>query len=167
MNTLTQPLREEHDRYRVALKDIQETADAVEDLSLPELRTRLDRVDAFLTARFLPRARAEEAAVFPLIRRVIGARESTSGMAREDLEVERLAGKLAVLRERLVYSYFGRNERRLLRRTLYELYSTIRLHLAEEDDVFLPILDQHLSAAEAIEMVEGLEEAERQGAAVP
>lgn len=167
MNTLTQPLRAEHDGYRVALNEMRDTADAAEDLSLPELRGRLDHTEAFLSGRFLPHARAEAVAVYPLIRRVLGAHEATGGMAREDFEIIRLAGQVAALRERLISSDFGRNERRALRRTLFELYTVIRLHLAEQDEIFLPMLDRRISAAEAIEMVEELEKAARATATVP
>jgi hypothetical protein len=56
-------------------------------------------------------------------------------------EVSRLAGKLLALGKRLVYSYFGPAELRSLREVLYDLHGLTQLHLAEEDEFDLTLLD--------------------------
>jgi hypothetical protein len=124
MQTVTEPLRHEHRHVSDPLEAIRQAAEGVGDLSLPELRRQIDDVHAFLVERFIPQGRAEQP------------------MVRDHAEVSRLAGKLLALRERLVYSYFGPAELGSLREVLYDLHGLTQLHLAEEDEFDLTLLDQ-------------------------
>lgn len=81
------------------LAAMEQTADQAQRLSAIELRQRIDAVAAFLTHRF--------------------------GPATVDEEVGRLTYKLGALRERLVHSYFGPAEVRLLQGTLDELRASL------------------------------------------
>jgi hypothetical protein len=49
---------------------------------------RVDDSYAFLHDELIPHARAEEAALYPVVQRVIGAPETTATMARDHVEVE-------------------------------------------------------------------------------
>jgi hypothetical protein len=94
------------------LQAILRAAEDVGELSVPELRKRIDEVHAFVGERFLPNARAF--------------------LPPEYAEIRRLAEKLLALRERLLYSYFGPAQLRSLREVLYDLHALIRVHLAIE-----------------------------------
>jgi hypothetical protein len=48
-------------------------------------------------------------------------------------------------------------EEQALRRVLYGLYAIIKLHLAKEEEIYLPILEAHLHAEEVDRMVEAME----------
>lgn len=145
MQTVTEPLRDEHRDFSDPSEVIRQVADGVGGLSLPELRRQIDEVHAFLVERFIPHARAEEEAVDPLI----DARHATESMVGESAEVSRLAGKLLALRERLVYSYFGPAQLQSLREVLYDLHALIELHLVKEDEFDLTHLVRRIAAARA------------------
>jgi len=166
MHTLTEPLRHEQRQFSNPIETIQETAAAVDDVSVPELRDRIDAIYAFLDEQFLAHASAEERAVDPLIERVMAVPRATETMVREHVEVTRLAQKLLALRDRLVYAYFGPDELRALRETLYDLHAILEVHLSKEEAIYLPPLDARISAAEAIEMVEAIHAAEKRATAL-
>ena len=48
---------------------------------------------------------------------------------------------------------------RSLRQVLYGLYALVKVHFAKEEEVYLPLLDARLSAAEAHQMFEAMETA--------
>ena len=139
MHTLTEPLRHEHRQFSKPIETIQKTANAVGEVSMPELRDRIDASYAFLVEQFIPHASAEEKAVDPLVERVMDAPHA---MVTDHVEVARLAQKLLALRERLVYAYFGQGELRALRDTLYHLHAILELHLSKEGEIYLPLLDE-------------------------
>jgi len=53
----------------------------------------------------------------------------------------------------------GASQLQALRRVLYGLSAIIKVHFAKEEEVYLPILDARLSAAEASQMFEAMEKA--------
>lgn len=166
MQTVSEPLRDEHRHFSDPLEVIRQVADGVGDLSLPELRRQIDEVHVFLVERFIPHARAEEETVDPLIERVLDAPHPTEPVTEDSAEVSRLAGKLLALRERLVYSYFGPAQLRSLRNVLYDVHALIELHLAEADDLYLTRLPERITAAEASEILRGVEAAEKRPTAL-
>jgi hypothetical protein len=156
MDTLTEPVRREQRRFADRIETIKQAADAVGVASLPELRTLLDTVSALLQSQFLPHARAGEETLYPLGRRVLDGDHISDAKAFEHAfehaEVKRLTQKLSVVRERLVYSYFGPAQFQLLREVLYDLYAILSLHLSEEEGISLPLLDARLRPAGASEV---------------
>ena len=96
--TITQPLRDEHAELVPHIAALAAAGDAVDHVSLAELRALVDGSYAFLHDELLPHARAEEAALYPVVQRVIGAPEVTATMARDHVEVGALTAELAALR---------------------------------------------------------------------
>jgi hemerythrin-like domain-containing protein len=138
MQPQTEPLLDKHRRFSYSLETIRQSAERVEDLSLPELRKAIDAANAFLVQQFLPHARTEEEEVYPLVNQALGG-SATKGLVRDHTEVRQLVLKLTALRERLVYSYFGPSQVRLLRGVLYDISGLIAYHLAKEDELYVSI----------------------------
>jgi hypothetical protein len=65
MQTVTEPLPDEHRHFADPLEAIRQAAEGVGDLPLPELRRQMDDVHTFLVERFIPHARADEEAIYP------------------------------------------------------------------------------------------------------
>ncbi len=100
MQTVTEPLPDEHRHFADPLEAIRQAAEGVGDLPLPELRRQMDDVHTFLVERFIPHARADEEAIYPSFERVLDAPPATEPMVRDHAEMSRLAAKLLALRER-------------------------------------------------------------------
>ncbi len=162
MANLTQPLREEHKELLPHIEAIRQTADAIGGAALTELRPQLEGVYDFLSQHLLPHAQAEEAALYPVVGKVMGAPEATGTMSRDHVEVGRLIEELGMLRSNISGSTLTAAQIKDLRRVLYGLYTLVKVHFAKEEEVYLPILDARLTPDEARRMFENMEEAAHQ-----
>lgn len=154
MNTLTQPLREEHKHLLPHIEQILEVADSIPEAPLEEIRVGVKQVYEFLAYHLIPHAQAEEAALYPAVQNVLGSPDATRTMSRDHVEVGRYVEELAELQQDLSSDNF-----KLLQRVLYGLYALVKVHFAKEEEVYLPILEERLSPEEAAEMFEALEKA--------
>ena len=159
MANLTQPLREEHQELLPHIEAIRQAADAIGNAPLSELRPQIDQVYDFLAHHLLPHAQAEEAALYPVVGKVMGAPEATSTMSRDHVEVERLIEELRLIRSSLSGSALTASQIQDLRRVLYGLYTLVKVHFAKEEEVYLPILDARLTPDEARRLFEDMEHA--------
>lgn len=80
-------------------------------------------------------------------------------MQVDHAEVGRLTEELRQLREQLADQAPSVEQARELRRVLYGLYTLVKVHFAKEEDVYLPLLDSHLTADEARAMFDAMEAA--------
>lgn len=156
MKRLTQPLRDEHRELYAHVHEILSVADALADRSPDALRDRLAAVSSFLQHDLLRHAAAEEAALYPVVGRLLGAPEATATMSRDHREIESLSGQLDRLVGRLGAA---RVEPADAQRILYGLYALVSLHFAKEEEVYLPILDERLTPERAARLFADLEAA--------
>lgn len=86
----------------------------------------------------------------------MGAPAATATMTRDHVEVGRLTDELGTLRAGGDDSAANQIE---ARRLLYGLYALLRVHFAKEEEIYLPLLDERLSAQEAQAMFASMEKA--------
>lgn len=150
---LTRPLRDEHAELVPHIAALAATGDAVGRVDVTQLGTMVDASYEFLAHKLIPHAHAEEAALYPVVQRVVGAPEMTATMARDHVEVGSLTAELASFRDRLrIASSLDDELANGLRRVLYGLHHLVKVHFAKEEEVYLPILDARLSESEAKQM---------------
>lgn len=156
--TITQPLRDEHAHLLPHIEALREVADQVGDSGIDVLRQELSGVVAFLTDHLIPHALAEDAVLYPVVGAAMGAPEATATMRRDHVEVGRLTDELGALRHQLTGAALEPGTAKALRRLLYGLYALIKVHFVEEEEIFLPVLDRHLSAEDAKALFAAMEE---------
>ena len=154
MNTLTQPLRDEHKELIPHIEQILEVANSIPDAPLEQIRDGVKDVYDFLAYHLIPHAQAEEAALYPTVQKALGSPDATRTMSRDHVEVGRYTEELAELRQQVSPRNF-----KALQRVLYGLYALVKVHFAKEEEVYLPLLDERLSLEEAKEMFEAMEKA--------
>ena len=154
MNTLTQPLRDEHKELIPHIEQILEVANSLPDASLEQVRAGVTNVYEFLAYHLIPHAQAEEAALYPTVQRVLGSPEATQTMSRDHVEIVRYVDELGGL-----LSSLSARDFKALQRVLYGLYALVKVHFAKEEEVYLPILDVRLSLEDAREMFDAMENA--------
>lgn len=155
----TQPLREEHRELFPHVEQLRLAADQVgEDSSEATLRA-VDEAHGFLVEHLIPHAQAEEAALYPVVGRAMGAPEATATMRRDHAEIGRLAEELGALRARLATGAVDETLQRALRRVLYGLHALVALHFAKEEEIYLPLLDARLKTTEAAALFQDMEAA--------
>jgi iron-sulfur cluster repair protein YtfE (RIC family) len=162
MVTLTQPLRDEHKELLPHIELLRTAADAIGAASGTSLQRSVDEAYAFLTHHLIPHAQAEERALYPVVGILMGAPEATATMSRDHVEIGRLTAELGSIRSYLNSASMSRSQEQTLRRVLYGLYAIIKVHFAKEEEVYLPILDARLTAAEASRLFESMEKAARE-----
>jgi len=154
MNTLTQPLRDEHKELIPHIDRIRELADSIPEAPLEQIRDGVKEVYEFLAYHLIPHAQAEDVALYPAVQKALGSPGATRTMSRDHVEVGRYIEELAELQQGLSPENFKE-----LQRVLYGLYALVKVHFAKEEEVYLPILEERLSPDEAAEMFEAIESA--------
>jgi len=159
VDTITQPLREEHRELLPEIERIRRVADAVGLVPAAVLSERVQEIRTFLSHELIPHARAEDVVMYPVVARVMGAPEATATMRHDHVEVAGLAEELAALEPELSAPTFPLEVEQALRRILYGLYALVKVHFVEEEEIYLPLLDERLEADEAREMFHAMEAA--------
>jgi hemerythrin-like domain-containing protein len=160
MPKMMQPLRDEHVELLPHVEHLRTTAEAIGLESFDSISQQVQQAHWFLSAHLLPHAQAEEAALYHVVAAMLGAPEATATMCRDHAAIGEMVAELGRLRDELARE--GRLTQHLahaLRRVLYGLYTLVTVHLAKEEDVYLPLLDEHLTPVEADEMFRGMEAA--------
>jgi iron-sulfur cluster repair protein YtfE (RIC family) len=158
MSHVTQPLHDEHATLFPHVEAFRTTADRVSDGSPAALATALDDAVRFLTGTLIPHAAAEEQVLYPQVEQILGA-DTTRTMRRDHAEIHRYIEELEALHAALGATGPTSEQANELRLLLYGLYAILRLHFAKEEEVYLPLLDQHLSADTARSLFERMEQA--------
>ena len=159
MNTLTQPLRDEHKELLPHIETLKLAGMAVHGTLSQASLDLIDDALAFLTTHLLPHAQAEEAALYPVVQKVMGSKYGTATMSRDHVEVERLTRELELLRGQVSATEIGAKQANELKRVLYGLYTLVKVHFAKEEEIYLPLLDANLSSEDARAMFEAMEAA--------
>jgi hemerythrin-like domain-containing protein len=157
MAALPQVVRDEHKELIGRIELLRTVADSIGSASLEALREDVGQAYTFLIHQLIPHAQAEEQVLYPTVGRLLHTLQATETMSRDHLEVIRLTEELEALRLHLFYAPLRESDEQALRRVLYGLYAIIKLHLAKEEEISLPILEARLHAEEVDHLVEAME----------
>jgi iron-sulfur cluster repair protein YtfE (RIC family) len=157
--SVMQPLRDEHAELAPHVEAIRRVADVVGLTSAPSLREQVAGVYEFLAHHLIPHAKAEDAVLYPEVERVLHSPGATAAMRRDHVEVAELTEQLRALEPELSAEVVSASVERSLRRILYGLYALVRLHFAEEEEIFVPVLEEGLSEERAGELFEAMQAA--------
>ncbi len=128
--------RDEHREFMPWLARIRGAADRIEALTPLEAREELDQIRWFLTERLVRHEEEEEAAVYPVVARLMGGEDPMGTMARAHMEIEHLSRVFVHLLEALPAEGPGPDDLVDLRRVLYGLHAILRLHFAQEEEAY-------------------------------
>lgn len=162
MIQMLQPLREEHQELFPHIKHMQTVADTIGIALLTTLRQEIDEITAFLVHQLLPHAQAEEHVLYPMIDEIVGAPGVTATMSQDHLAIGRLTEELKNLRQNLQGTSLQISQQQALRRVLYGLWTLVTVHMAKEEEVYLPLLEAHLTEASACRLFEDMERVARE-----
>ncbi len=140
---LTQQIKSDHQRLLPGVKRIRQLADQLDSMPPVEARTELLKTCAFLSEHVLPHGRAEDQTVYPIVAQLIGGDDPTAPMSRSHLEITHLTNLLQRTVDDLPPEGPETEDKKDLRRILYSLYAILNLHMAQEEESYLALLDQH------------------------
>jgi len=145
-----QTLRDEYAHLEEVVEKLRSLAERIGRRDPRELEQELTTAHSFLLDQLLPHMRAEEEVLYPAVAAAMGSPAATATMSRDHLEMNRLVQELGKLHERLDADPAA------LQRVLYGLYALLAVHFAKEQEIYLPMLEQVLSAEEADRLLDDL-----------
>ena len=154
MSLLTEQLNEEHAKLQPHVDELRIVADYAPQIPPSALRSRVRREYEFLLREFIPHMDAEQETLHPVMERLLRDRHPRSPLAHTHQEIRGLIDALGALSE--PGGVVGTAWQLETRRALYQLFSLLKIHLAEEE-LFTPILEGELSEAEDVELAAKLE----------
>jgi len=128
--------RREHREFAPELQRIRSVADRLEELRPQQAVAELDAVRVFIAERLPQHEEEEEAAVYPVVSRLMGGEDPMSSMARAHVEIAHLGRMYQQLVEDLPPEGPTPDDVMDLRRVLYGLYAILRLHFAQEEEAY-------------------------------
>ena len=159
MGIATKPLRDEHKELLPHVEMLRKVADSTGEIPVEKLRQEVNEVYTFLTTHLIPHAYAEDHALYPVVGKIMGAPQATDTMHRDHVEISKLTQELGYIRAKLGEDTAGAKEDQALRRILYGLYALLKVHFAKEEEIYLPLLDAHMTPDEAKDLFHNMEEA--------
>jgi len=139
-------LRHEHRYLGPSLARLRPLADGLGSMPAPQARTELQAVRTFLIDELVPHEVLEDRDVFPRLAAAMGNDDATAGLHRTHTEIFHLVRFIDRLVVELPETGPGPEDLTDLRRVLYGLDAILRLHMAQEEELYLSLGDEHLGA---------------------
>ncbi|WP_431272471.1 hemerythrin domain-containing protein [Dankookia sp. P2] len=124
-------------------------ADGLAALPPAEAAVELAEVERLVRERLLPHEREDDARVYPAVERALGGDDPIAAMHRTHREVHRLGGLLTRMTIDLPPEGLGPAAANDFRRVLYGLDAILRLHFAQEDELYHGLADAEHVALQA------------------
>jgi hypothetical protein len=128
-----------------ALDRLAATADRLDQLDRDEATAALREADDFLQHEVLPHEEADDREIYPILAGLIGGDDPMAAMSLTHGEIFHLAG---VFHRQVEATGEDGLDVFDLRRTLYSLHAILRLHFAQEEELYQS-LDESYPAHEA------------------
>ncbi len=130
--------------HRVLEPDIarlRAVADRLDGATAEQLRPDLEATRRFLTERLLEHEVTEDRSVYPMLAKATASDDSTSALHGTHSEIFHLVGRYVGLLDEIGPDGLAEGDRPDLRRLLYGLDAILRLHMAQEEELYLAIGD--------------------------
>jgi heavy metal translocating P-type ATPase len=134
----------EHREFAPDLARIRTVADRLDVLAPAEAKHELDRIRWFLLERLPRHEEEEEAAVYPIVAKLMGGEDPMGSMERAHMEIEHLARVFGHLLSDIPDEGPGPEDLVDLRRVLYGLHAILRLHFAQEEEAYSWLASERL-----------------------
>jgi heavy metal translocating P-type ATPase len=131
-----QGLRAEHEALAPVLDRLSFLADHLGSMPLTEIRSALAALDLSLQQQLLPHEKADEAEVYSGIAQLLGGDDPLASMSRTHREIFSLGRRLHRIVSTLPAEGPAPELLHELQRLLYSLDAILRLHFAQEEEIF-------------------------------
>jgi len=139
-------LRHEHRDLGPTIGGIRPLADGLGEMPPAQAMVELEAMRAFLVDDLVPHERAEDREIFPMVANALGNDDVTAGLHRTHTEIFHLIRFVDRLVRELPETGPGPEDLTDLRRLLYGLDAILRLHMAQEEELYLSLGDEHPDA---------------------
>ncbi len=136
-------LRAEHRELGSEIGRIRTVADRLDVLPADAAGADLRSISAFLIDDLMPHEELEDQSVYPMLAKAMGSDDATASLHRTHREIFHLIRLYARLVEELPVDGPAPDDLPDLRRVLYGLHAILRLHMAQEEEFYLGLGDEH------------------------
>jgi hypothetical protein len=136
-------LRHEHTYLGPSIAGIRPLADGLGTMPADAARAELETLRSFLVDELVPHEQEEDRRVFPLLAEAAGNDDVTAGLHRTHTEIFHLIRYIDRVVRELPEAGPGPEDLTDLRRLLYGLDAILRLHMAQEEELYLSLGDEH------------------------
>ena len=151
------PLRQAREPLHAGLRQLQVAAESLDGAEQRVAAAALESALGYLERQLIPILQAEDFTMFPALDGVLGATGACQVMVAQHRAIEAMAHDLRQVVEAARTDEDAAAYARYLLPLLHGLYALIRAHLESEDDVYLALLDEHLSESQVNVITENLE----------
>lgn len=132
----SQRLRDEHQQLMPVLDRVVAVADRLPSLQGKDALQALNDIDAMLREQLLPHENADDRAVYPAVAALLGGDDPMAAMSRTHREIFRLQRQFGMMVARLDPQDPDIHTLQDLQRILYSLEAIVRLHFAQEEEIY-------------------------------
>lgn len=129
-------LKEEHKRLMPVIGHVAWLAEQVDVMPAETLRNEIAQVNAALRAQVLPHEANDDSALYPSLARMIGGEDPMAPMSNTHREIIRLSRVIERLADPALRDGEIAGAKQELRRTLYALDAILRMHFAQEEEIY-------------------------------
>jgi len=129
-------LAAEHHELGPVLDRIRACADRLPMLAEAALHTELAELDGLLRSKLFPHERDDETALYPRLERMLGGDDPLAPLSRTHREILRLGHLFQQMTEDLPPNHVPAETVQDLQRVLYGLDAILRLHFAQEEEIY-------------------------------
>jgi soluble P-type ATPase/iron-sulfur cluster repair protein YtfE (RIC family) len=134
-------LKKEHDELGPLLEQVRSAADRLAILPPDQVAAQLSDLNELLRTQLLPHERQDDAQIYPAMARLIGGDDPMAAMSRTHREIQHLARLLSRIESDLRPQGPDPATVVELQRVLYGLDAVLRLHFAQEDEIYHTLAD--------------------------
>ncbi|HEX6255092.1 MAG TPA: heavy metal translocating P-type ATPase [Euzebyales bacterium] len=142
--------RTQHRTLVAGFDRVKEVADRLEWSSDADAVAEIGEIRQFLVATLLPHEHAEEEQLYPRLATVLADGDPTGPLISTHREIERLVARFERLAAYVPENGPAVGDRLELRRLLYGLHAILRLHVAQEEELYLRLDDAAVATAGAV-----------------
>ncbi len=153
--SLPQVAHEHHSRLLHNVDAMPAMADSLMTAPAEEAWASLVAARAFLEGTLLPHIDASEHTIYPELERMFQNGHSMAPMRREHVEIRRLVAEFAAVGDKQATEPLTLARTLAVRRTLFQLYALLKIHLAEEE-AYLRIVERGVAPDEADVLAAGM-----------
>jgi hypothetical protein len=158
MSSLRTTSEDHHARLLPHVERLLVLADLIGKVECSAIHALFEEEYVFVAGQLAPHMEAIERTLYPRLEALMGGRHSMAPMRQEHQAVTHLIEELGRYRAHTADCQWSAVEGLALRRALYRLHAILKVHLAEEE-LYLGVLEQHLSAADKDALARGLDHA--------
>jgi heavy metal translocating P-type ATPase len=146
--TLAARLHAEHRRLGPALERLRNLADQLDTLPPLQRREALADIHRFLITDLLEHERLDEGEIYPTIAAQLSGEDPLGALSRTHQEIFHLARLLTLLIGELPEAGPEPHDLPDIRRLLYSLHAVLRLHFAQEEELYQSVSEHDVAAAQ-------------------